>query len=271
MTIDYRQRFGLTGHVFPQDASGESFFETPSYKKLQRSFALLGRDPGLGVLTGDVGVGKTSAVRNLCKTLPRPDYQVLYLCDTAVSPLDLYRQLAVELGVTPSHRRAQLWQDLKATMLALVDEKGIQPTLILDEAQHLSDRFLLDLSGFLNFAMDSRNLLVLWLVGQPGLRAVLRMNCHAALASRIVVRVQLEPLSERKLFLEFLAHGLKAAGAKSNLLSDSAAELLFRASHGMPRRAAALLRAALLLAHEQNKSFVDDSILEAVLDDQQEA
>ena len=119
--------------------------------------------------------------------------------------------------------------------------------------------------------MDSRNLLVLWLVGQPSLRAVLRMNCHAALASRIVTRVQLEPLSDRKLFLEFLAHGLKAAGAKSNLLSDSAAELLFRASHGVPRRAAGLLRDALTRAHEQNKSFVDDTLFEGVLDDGQEA
>lgn len=268
--MDYRQRFGLTHHVFPQDACGDTFFETPSYKKLQRSFAMLHREPGLGVVIGDVGVGKTSAIRNLCKTLPRPDYQVIYLCDTAVAPLDLYRQLAVEIGVTPSHRRAQLWQDLKATLLTLVDEKGIQPTLVVDEAQHLSDRFLLDLSGFLNFAMDSRNLLVLWLVGQPSLRALLRMNCHAALASRIVARVQLEPLSDRKLFLEFLAHGFKAAGAKSNLLADNAVELLFRASHGVPRRAAGLLRDALTLAHEQNKAFIDDTLMEAVLDDGQD-
>ena len=268
--MDYRQRFGLTDHIFPQDACGDAFFETPSYKKLQRAFAMLRQEPGLGILLGDVGVGKTSAMRNLCKTLPRPDYQVIYLCDTAVSPLDLYRQLAVELGVTPSHRRAQLWQDLKAAMFTLVDEKGVQPTLVIDEAQHLSDRFLLDLSGFLNFAMDSRNLLLLWLVGQPSLRGVLRMNYHAALASRIVARVQLEPLSDRKLFLDFLAHGLKVAGAKSNLLSDSAAELLFRSSHGLPRRTADLLRKALMLAHEQNKAFVDDTLMDAVLNDEQD-
>ena len=267
--MDYLQRFSLAHHVFPQDASGESFFQTPSYPKLQRRFQMLSREPGLGLLVADVGVGKTSAIRNLCRTLPRPDYQVVYLCDTAVSPLDLYRQLATELGVGPSHRRAHLWQDLKAEMTHMVDEQGIQPLLIIDEAQHLSDRFLTDLSGFLNFAMDSRNLLTVWLVGQPGLLSALRMNCHAALASRVAARVHLEPVLKREDFAAFLAHGLKAAGATSNIVSDSAVELLFRSSRGVPRQAARLMREALMLAHEQDKAFIDDTILETVLDEEQ--
>ena len=132
--------------------------------------------------------------------------------------------------------------------------------------QHLSDRFLTDLNGFLNFAMDSRNLLALWLVGQPVLLSVLKMKYHAALASRIVARVQLEPLLKREVFTAFLAHGLEAAGARSNIVSDSAAEMLFRVCRGVPRQAARLMREALMVAHEQNKAFIDDTILEAVLD-----
>src|SRR5207244_289929 len=99
-------------------------------------------------------VGKTAGLRHHCAHLPRPDFQVIYLCDTAVSPLDLYRTLAQELGVRPSHRRAQLWADIKKTLCHLVDDRGTSPVVILDEAQHLSDRFLIDLSGFLNFAFD---------------------------------------------------------------------------------------------------------------------
>ncbi len=40
---------------------------------------MLSREPGLGVLVADVGVGKTSAMRHLCAALPRPDYHVVYL------------------------------------------------------------------------------------------------------------------------------------------------------------------------------------------------
>ena len=265
----YRQRFALTGHVFPQNAGGKTLHHSPSYKRFERRFKMLAQEPGLGVAVGEAGVGKTSAVRNLCNGLPKPDYQVMYLCDTAVSPLDLYRQLATEIGIHPSHRRAQLWQDIKQTMAHMVDEQGIQPILVLDEAQHLSDRFLVDFAGFLNFAIDSRNLITVWLVGQPALRSVLRMKRHAALSSRIAARVRLEPLNDRKAFLTFLEHGLEAAGATTSMLSDSAAELLFRASHGVPRRVAQLLREALMEAHERDKNFVDDTIVEAVLDEEE--
>lgn len=97
---------------------------------------------------------------------------------------------------------------------------------------------------------------------------MLKMKCHAALASRIVARIQLEPLLQREDFAAFLAHGLEAAGATSNIVSDSAAEMLFRVSRGVPRQAARLMREALMVAHEQNKTFIDDAILEAVLDEE---
>ncbi len=166
----YRKRFGLTGHPLPKNAQGKTFYDdSPPYRRLERAFRQLVDEPGVGLITGEPGVGKTAALRNLCATLPKPDNLVLYLCDTAVSPLDLYRTLAQELGVAPSHRRGQLWTDIKKVLVHLVDERHTQPLLVLDEAQHLSDKFLLDLSGFLNFAFDSRELLTLWLVGLPAL------------------------------------------------------------------------------------------------------
>ena len=266
----YRARFGLTSHPFPQDVQGAKCSPTPSFTKLARRFGLLIEEPGLGLLTAESGLGKTSAMRNLCSSLPRPDHLVIYLCDTAVSPLELYRSLAIELGLKPSHRRGALWAELKAALVHKVDEQGVRPLLILDEAQHLSDRFLADLSGFLNFAMDSRNLLTIWLVGQPALAATLRYQRHASLASRVAARVHLEPLTHRADFDAFLAHGLKAAGATQTVFTDTTLELLFRASRGVPRRISRLVREALVLAHERDKAFVDDAILEAILDEEEQ-
>lgn len=263
----YRQRFSLTGHPLPKDAQGKTFFtETPSYRRLARYFGQHQQDPGLGVLTAEAGVGKTAAIRNLCGGLPRPDFHVSYLCDTAVSPLDLYRTLALDLGIRASHRRAQLWADIKATLVKLVDERGISPVMIIDEAQHLSDRFLIDLSGFVNFAFDSRDLITLWLVGTPHLSKRLRLQTHAALAMRVSAWVQLEPL-EREDFRELIEHALKAVGAQNKILADPAYEMLFRSSRGVPRIASRLLRAALQMAHERDQNFVDEHVLEAAIDD----
>jgi MSHA biogenesis protein MshM len=261
----YRQRFGFTNHPFPKNAQGKTFFaNAPGFQRLERRFKQMLDDPGLGVLTADPGLGKTAALRTLCAQLPRPDFQVIYLCDTSVSELDLYRALATELGVRPSHRRAQLWIDLKKSLVHMVDERRSMPIIVIDEAQHLSDKILFDLSSFLNFAFDSRDLFTVWLVGLSAFSRRFNLAAHEALRTRAVVHEHLEPF-DRATFNAFIEHGFAAVGAQQKILSDPAVELVFRASRANPRVASKLLRAALRSAHERNQSFVDEHILADVI------
>jgi type II secretory pathway predicted ATPase ExeA len=266
MTSD-KTRFDLSAYPLPKAAQGKTFFDkSPGYARVKRAFRQLVDDPGLGVLTAEAGVGKTAALRNLCADLPRPDHHILYFCDTSVSPLELYRSLAGELGVRPSHRRGQLWADIKKALVHMVDERGIVPLVILDEAQHLSDRFLLDLAGFLNFAFDSRDLLTLWLVGLPPLTRRLHMQQHAALRSRIAVEIRLEPL-DRDAFGAAIEHAFKAAGSSQKILADQAMEMLFRSSRGVLRVASKTLRTALRMAADRGQSFLDEPVVQAALDE----
>jgi type II secretory pathway predicted ATPase ExeA len=262
----YRQRFGLAHHPLPRDAAGSSFFcQTKSLNQLEDCFQSLLEEPGLGVLTAEAGVGKTAAIRNICSQLPSPDFRVIYLCNTAASPFDIYRSLALELGLSPAHHKSQLWWALKTELVRLLDEQHTVPIIVLDEAQHLSDVFLADLSGFLNFAFDTRSAAALWLVGLPSLAQRLRMQLHAPLASRVAAQVQLAAL-ERDDFKALVEHGIKAAGSRDKLLTDSAVELLFRVCRGIPRIASRLLRAALKEAHARNQNIVDDSALKAAVE-----
>ena len=262
-----KNRFEIAHYPLPKNAVGKTFFDkSAGYARFARGFRQLTHDPGFGVLSAEAGVGKTAAIRNECMALPRPDYLVLYFCDTTVSPLDLYRSLAGELGVKPSHRRGQLWDDIKKALLHMVDERGTAPVVVIDEAQHLSDAFLFDLSAFLNFAFDSRDLLTLWLVGLPPLARRLHMQQHAALATRIAAEVRLEPL-DRDTFLAAVDHAFKAAGATRKILSDPAAEMLFRACRGVLRVAARLLRAALRIAHARSQNFLDEPTLQTAIDE----
>jgi type II secretory pathway predicted ATPase ExeA len=77
--------------------------------------------------------------------------------------------------------------------------------------------------------------------------------------------VQLAPL-ERDDFKALIEHGLKAAGSREKLLTDSSLELLFRACRGIPRIAARLLRAALKEAHARNQNLVDDAALKTAVE-----
>lgn len=263
----YRSRFGLIRHPLPRDAAGPTYFsQTPGFAQLESHFHDLLDEPGLGLLTAEPGVGKTAAIRNICSQLPSPDYLVVYLCDTAGSPCDFYRTLAVELGLPTSQRKSQLWNDIKGALANLIDEQHTTPVVVVDEAQHLSDRFLADLAGFLNFAFDRRSLAALWLVGLPGFARRLRMQLHAPLYTRVVAHVQLLPL-ERDDFRALVEHGIRAAGSKEKLLSDSALELLFRSSRGIPRIASRVLRASLKKAHAHNQNLVDDHALRAAIEE----
>jgi type II secretory pathway predicted ATPase ExeA len=93
----------------------------------------------------------------------------------------------------------------------------------------------------------------------------LRLQQHAPLAMRIVHYVHLEPL-DRELFRAMIDHAFQAAGATQTLLADSARELLFRTSRGLPRVAAGLLHRALDEAHERNQNFIDDHVMEAAIE-----
>jgi len=82
---------------------------------------------------------------------------------------------------------------------------------------------------------------------------------------RMVHSIHLEPL-DRPLFSAMIDHAFKAAGATQTLVADSARELLFRASRGLPRVAAHLLHRALYEAHERNQNFIDDHVMEAAIE-----
>jgi len=260
-----RTRFSLTHYPLPKNALGKTFFDKSAGNgRLRRAFQQTIEDRAFGVLSGEPGVGKTTAVRNLMSELPRPDYQVIYLCNTTGSPLDLYRAIGGEIGVRPSHRRGELWTDIKKTIVHMVDERSIVPVIVIDEAHRLSDSFLADLAGFLNFAFDSRDVMPLWLVGQPLLVKRLHQQQHDALRTRIAVEMRVEAL-DRHTFGAAIEHAFKAAGATQAVLSEPAVELLFRSSRGVLRVASKILRVALRMAHEKNQAFVDERIFEAAI------
>ncbi len=263
----YQQHFGLK-----QDPLGKQITELwddGSLSTLQARFQWLLESPGVGLLTGQAGVGKTAALRQLTQDLNPHRYQVIYLAETDFGRLDIYRGLALALGVEPAYRRAQLWRDIKARILELVDGKQILPLWIIDEAQNLPFEFFRDFPAFLNFAFDSRDLMSVWLVGHPALARTLDRIPYAALASRIQTRVQLEPITERERFKALIDHALQSAGCTHTLLADSGMELLRQASRGLPRHAGRILKASMQIAVPKGLNHLPDDLLQQAIEELQ--
>ena len=94
----YRQHFGLSRDLFACNTN--ELWDDGHFAPLQERFQWLLDSPGIGLLTGEPGIGKTVALRQLTSKLNPHRYHVIYTADTDLSRLDFYRQMALELGIT---------------------------------------------------------------------------------------------------------------------------------------------------------------------------
>lgn len=259
----YRQHFGLTQEPLGKDA--KSLWDDGQLKELMASFEWLLNHPGLGLLTGDPGVGKTAALRYIVTTLNPHQYSIIYISETDFGRLDLYRQIAIAMGIEPAHRRAQLWRDIKHYIEELVTHKNVLPVIIIDEAHNLPKDFFRDLPSFMNFSFDSKDMMVIWLVGNLSLSHMLSRNIYSAVYSRISVKHVWSPIQENDRFSQMVTYALKDSGIQSQIISDSGMNMLCMASQGNPRIANKILITALQFAAYRGINHLPDDILKTAI------
>lgn len=261
----YRQHFGIT--AAPLGKTQLELWDDGALALLSERFQWLLHSPGIGLLTGEAGVGKTAALRHLTQQLNPHRYQVIYLAETDFGRTDLYRGLALELGIEPAYRRAQLWRDLKLRIHELANSKQLLLVWIIDEAQNLPLEFFRDFPSFLNFAFDSQDLMTVWLVGHTRLAHTLNRAPYSALSGRLQVRLQLLPVVERERFTQLIQHALKVVGCQHTLLADSGMELLRLSSQGIPRQAARILKTAMQLAVPKGLNHLPDDLIQQAIEE----
>ena len=94
----YLQHFGLRHPPLGKNLT-EPWDDGPLVKLAER-FNWLLLSPGIGLLTGEPGVGKTAALRSsLTHSLNPHRYQMLYQAETDFGRVDIYRGLDPQLSV----------------------------------------------------------------------------------------------------------------------------------------------------------------------------
>ncbi len=262
----YLQHFGLT-HAPLDKGNKAPLWDDGQYRQLAERFKWLLDSPGIGLMIGEAGVGKTAALRQLTEALNPHQYRVIYLPETDFGRLDIYRALAFALGLEPAYRRAQLWRDIKARLLELVDNQQQLPVWIIDEAPNLPVEFFRDFPAFLNVAFDTRHLMTVWLVGLPPLAQTLSRAPYTALNSRIQARLRWHAVTEAPRFAALVDHAFSEAGCQQKLLSDSGMDLLRQTTQGNPRQAGVLLKTAMNLAAQQGINHLPDDLLQAAIEE----
>jgi type II secretory pathway predicted ATPase ExeA len=211
----------------------------------------------LGVLTGEVGAGKTVAVRAATAALDGSRHLVIYLPNPSVGVRGMLHHVVAALGQVPNFYTARLVPQAAEALAAEHAERGRTPIVVFDEA-HLLDNAQLEAVRMLtNHDMDSGAPFAAILIGQPTLRHRLRLGVLAALDQRITMRYALAGMSATETG-DYITHHTKIAGRTDTLFSDDATTLIHTASRGHPRAVNNLALNALTAAYARNSTIVDE-------------
>lgn len=257
--------YGFSSTPFNKSIPGPDLFPSRGHQEIQGrlAFALQERLPAL--ITGDVGTGKSTALRAFAHALDRNLYAVVYLSNPHLSATTLYHQILLALQTEPAFGFARLLPQLRSTLSELA-RKGRFTLLIVDEAHLLPHDLFDQLRFLLNDEMDSASLLTLVLLGQPDLAHKLRFAPFEALSQRIAVRYHLNPFDLQET-AAYVKHHLHVADRQDAVFSDGFLALLHDHTKGVARRINNLCRNALLLGATEQKPILDETDLKRVIRD----
>jgi type II secretory pathway predicted ATPase ExeA len=208
------------------------------------------------LVTGEVGAGKSTALRWSCGQLHSSRYKTLWITASAGSILEVYRQLLAELDLaTAASSRAVLTRLIRSRIDNLVSVKKQQPLVVIDEASLLRFDVFAELHTITQFNGDSKPWLPMVLAGQNNLAENLLHRTAIPLASRIVARSHL-PAVDRQGMLDYLNHHLRIAGLKNSPFTEQAVTAVHQGSGGLFRKANHLARGALIAAAAEKSQEV---------------
>lgn len=253
-----RQFYGFTTTPFGRDLAPGMLHRHTGHGEAVARISWCVAERRIGVVTGEVGAGKTVAVRAALSTLDNSRYTVIYLPNPTVGVRGIHHQIVAALGGQPLVHHATLVPQTADALATEQAERGRTPVLVLDEAHLLDHSQLESIRMLTNHEMDSTSPFSCLMIGQPTLRRRMKMGALAALDQRIALRYTLPPMTSEET-ISYLRHHLGLAGRSDTLFSDDAAALIHQTSRGYPRAVNNLALQALVAAFADDKTIVDES------------
>lgn len=254
--MNYRAYFELTREPFSADISHKEILVTPTLTGVTERIHYAARLGCISLITGEIGSGKSTALRYVTESLHPSDYKVINVTAVAGSILELYRQILSELGLeVGSNSRAVMVRRIKQEVLEYVRGKKMNVLLVIDEASLLQLAVFAELHTLTQFDSDSKPYLPVVLAGQANLVDNLTYRNSMPLASRVVGKCHLQGV-DRKGMHDYLTHHLAIAGVQRDIFEDAAVTAIHQGSGGLFRKANHLARGAIITACRKKSTMV---------------
>ena len=261
----YTKYFGLKERPFEISPDPKFLYLGENHKEaLAHLVYAVQAEKGFTVITGEVGMGKTTLVQMLLGRIDG-DVRTAHLFNPKLNPLDFLNYICTDLGIK-TDKKAGKGQVLARLHKYLLERyaAGEKVVLLVDEAQALDPALLEEVRLLTNLETPKRKLLQVVLLGQPELDKILKDQSCRQLKQRICIRYRISPLG-RKETGEYIRHRLRAAGAKGDIFDGGAVNRVYRYSKGIPRLINVVCDNALLTGFASEKKRIDRAIIREVI------
>lgn len=263
----YKTYWHMSTDPFTKELPVKDSFENEDLKQITSRLKHLRNIGGIGMITGIPGGGKTRAVRSFAESLNPNLNKVVYTAVTNVSEVELFRNIAMELGLQPEYRKGANLNKINERMRRLCKEQNILPVIIMDEAHCIrKPDFFMSLQSMMNFEMDSRNYGLLILVGQPRLNDTLGLGVNESFAERVTVNYMMKGISRGET-KEYIRSRMLLAEASPEIFDPSAIDAAYGCCQGSIRKLNSILQTALLEGCNRKAATISSEIIMAAAAD----
>ena len=256
--------FGFLTEPFAKDVAAKSLFITSQLKTLFARLTQLIARRGLALITGEVGSGKSTAIRAFAESLEKNQFDWVYLEDPTIGMRGLWTSVATQLGLNVKFFKWQLMPTIKSAIEKNYHDYHKTTIIVIDDAQLLKPAALEELRLFTNFKIDSHSPLMMILLAQTEFRKLIGLKALEAFSQRLTLRAHLTGLGQNEA-KEYIAHHLTIAGRTDPIFTDDVIVEIYQHAKGLPRVINTICYDCLWDAYEQQNSLVDLPTLERVL------
>jgi type II secretory pathway predicted ATPase ExeA len=252
--------YGLKWNPFLEDIPVEALCETPRIKHFAWRIEDLVMHGGFALVTGDVGAGKSAALRLVASKLaPLRDVIVGEVTRPQSRVTDFYREIGDLFGVPVStSNRWGAYKTVRAKWQEHIQQTLFRPVLLIDEAQEMSAMLLAELRLLGSIKLDTCTLVTVILCGDRRLEEKLRATDLLPIASRIRTRLVLDA-EPPDVLGAMLRHVLATAG-NAALMTEELQRTVCEHAAGNRRVLMQMCNELLVLAVAKNAKRLDDSL-----------
>jgi general secretion pathway protein A len=229
---------GLSSNPFPVTPDETHYFFTPEIEAIYEEMGhFISLRKGFLLLTGDVGLGKTTLMRRLITSFEKSHYNTALVLTSFLDQSELLETIARDFGLAllPGSRRIDHLNALNDYLLA-ESAKGKINVLFIDDAQALDSEALDVVRQLSNLETAQSKLIQIVLCGQPELLDTLNQVSLRQVKSRIALHRQLQPLNAQQT-LAYIHHRLANAGEGASIdITADGLQMLHECTQGYPRR-----------------------------------